>query len=101
MGQVDQRENATIVKIMAKNEVTAAVLPPPAFDLLTENPEQHAKKEKMVARMMEAWMPIDCEGMTKAPSSLQRLLFIAQVYNGEPVEHVLPLFNWFHQTTPP
>lgn len=67
-----------MVKTIAKNEVHAAVLPPLALDLLTENPEQQAKNENMVARIIHAWMPIDWEGMTNAPSSLQRPLLTAQ-----------------------
>jgi hypothetical protein len=41
-------------KIIAKQLLHAALFPPRPLVSLMENPEQHAKNEKIVARMMVA-----------------------------------------------
>jgi len=87
-------------KIMAMKDVQAAVPPPFILDLLTENPEQQAKKEKMVARMMHAWMPMLSEGMMNLWFSSQSPLESAHGKRGESMEQVLSLFSSFHQTIP-
>ena len=88
MDHVVQSANATIEKIMAKNEVHAALPPPPALLLLTEKPEQHAKKEKIVARMMHAWIAITSEGMAKLLLLSQSPLDCAQARRRESGLHV-------------
>ena len=55
--QVVQMANAAMVNTMASKEHTAAPYPPPSRVELTDIPVRQVKKEQMVAKMMQAWMP--------------------------------------------
>ena len=67
IGHVVQMANAAMENTMARKALQAAPDPPLALDLVMENPEQHAKNEKMVAKTIQAWIPIASGGTWKLP----------------------------------